>query len=375
MRNRILLTIIFVLLLVTSYQLLIIPASALEIDVITSPAAVVDDESIAAYIVRIYWFAVGAAGILAVAVIVGGAIYYMVSSGSPDKQNDAKSYITSALWGVALLLGSYLILNTINPQIVALGEPGAGLPDCSGASGEKPGVDCLPVPPKALPYCSVPLAADEVEGETCLANPFKPPEGLACPGGCFFDPETKKACDFESFGEVCTAIDRATEACKDNDPYPCNCRDCKVIPDYVAIKQTNTCINSTLGKCFLAEDVMRKLQTAFVSSPNFFKENFGLDKWRVTEAFPPAVDHRSAEHYNGRAFDIAPAGGESQGCPNLNELAQKFVNVGFSKVYIEGPPGVCGEATPPARSAEPVAGLPGVYRIYNSTPFHIHIAD
>jgi hypothetical protein len=112
------------LLLVVGYWLLLTsPAHAFEIDVIKSPEATFENETIAEYIVRTYSFAVGAAGIVAVAVIVFGAIYYMVSSGSPDKQNDAKSYITSALWGVALLLGSYLILNTINPQLVEIDYP------------------------------------------------------------------------------------------------------------------------------------------------------------------------------------------------------------------------------------------------------------
>jgi len=78
--------------------------------------------NIADYISRIYMFGVGIAGILAVGVIVFGAIYYAVSGGNPDKQRDARSYITSAIWGLVLLLGSYLILNTINPQITNLSK-------------------------------------------------------------------------------------------------------------------------------------------------------------------------------------------------------------------------------------------------------------
>lgn len=165
----------FIVLLVISYQLSVInPALALEVDLveelgkgITSPEMTVTDESIAAYIVRFYWFAVGAAGIVAVTVIVGGAIYYMTSSGSPDKQNDAKNYITSALWGVALLLGSYLILNTINPQITALKPPGGDLPSCSEVPDGKPGIDCLPEVPRVLPTCTGEKPGEE-PGENCL---------------------------------------------------------------------------------------------------------------------------------------------------------------------------------------------------------------
>jgi hypothetical protein len=159
-------------------------ASALEIDVITSPETVIEDESIAGYIVRIYWFAVGAAGIVAVAVIVGGAIYYMTSSGSPDKQNDAKSYITSALWGVALLLGSYLILNTVNPQVKDLKslESTFNLPSCSETPGGKPGIDCLPEVSSGLPMCEEGQTPCEIgqtpEGNDCVACQTPPP---TCP--------------------------------------------------------------------------------------------------------------------------------------------------------------------------------------------------
>lgn len=76
--------------------------------------------SIPDYINNLYKFAVGIAGLLALGMIVGGGVYYTVSAGSSDKQREAKDMITSAVWGVVLLLGSYLILNTINPQITSL---------------------------------------------------------------------------------------------------------------------------------------------------------------------------------------------------------------------------------------------------------------
>lgn len=78
------------------------------------------NDSIPNYLNNIYKFAVGIAGLLALGMIVAGGVYYTVSAGSSDKQKDAKDMITSALFGVGLLLGSYLILKTINPQIVTL---------------------------------------------------------------------------------------------------------------------------------------------------------------------------------------------------------------------------------------------------------------
>lgn len=75
------------------------------------------------YINRLYSFAVGIAGILAVAMIIWGGILYLLSAGKPDMQGQAKDRITSALWGIALLAGSYIILNTVNPEIVKLETP------------------------------------------------------------------------------------------------------------------------------------------------------------------------------------------------------------------------------------------------------------
>ena len=78
---------------------------------------------IPSYLNNLYKFAVGIAGLLALGMIVAGGVYYTVSAGSGDKQREAKSMITSALLGVALLLGSYLVLNTVNPQITTLKLP------------------------------------------------------------------------------------------------------------------------------------------------------------------------------------------------------------------------------------------------------------
>jgi hypothetical protein len=73
------------------------------------------------YLNNLYKFAVGIAGLLALAMVVGGGIYYSISTGSGDKQREARSMIVSAIWGVLLLFGSYLILRTVNPQITLLG--------------------------------------------------------------------------------------------------------------------------------------------------------------------------------------------------------------------------------------------------------------
>ena len=80
-------------------------------------------QSPAAYIARLYQFALMLSGMLAFGMIVFGAIQYTVSAGNTTQQSDAKDRITQALWGVALLFGAYLILHTIDPKLVSLTDP------------------------------------------------------------------------------------------------------------------------------------------------------------------------------------------------------------------------------------------------------------
>lgn len=68
----------------------------------------------------VYLFAIGICGAIALASILLGAIKYIGASGNPSKMGDAKDQIFSALLGVVILLSSYLILNTINPDLVSL---------------------------------------------------------------------------------------------------------------------------------------------------------------------------------------------------------------------------------------------------------------
>lgn len=64
---------------------------------------------------------IGLAGVLAVLFIVIGGFQYM-SSDAVFKKQEGKKKITRALWGLLLVLGSVLILQTINPNILNFGK-------------------------------------------------------------------------------------------------------------------------------------------------------------------------------------------------------------------------------------------------------------
>ena len=74
-------------------------------------------------ITNFYNFALIIAGILAFGAIVYGGVKYAAGAGNPSSQSEGKSWITNALLGLLLLAGAWVVLNTINPQLVTLATP------------------------------------------------------------------------------------------------------------------------------------------------------------------------------------------------------------------------------------------------------------
>lgn len=72
--------------------------------------------SFSAYVDFLYGFSIAIAALLAVIKIVVAGVKYMLSS-LPGTKGNAKDEITGALLGLLLILGAYLILNTINPAL------------------------------------------------------------------------------------------------------------------------------------------------------------------------------------------------------------------------------------------------------------------
>jgi len=63
------------------------------------------------------------AGLAAFGMIVYGGLRYTLSAGNIGSQEDAKEQITQAIVGLILLFGAYLILYTINPDLITLQDP------------------------------------------------------------------------------------------------------------------------------------------------------------------------------------------------------------------------------------------------------------
>ncbi|MFA6534618.1 MAG: pilin, partial [Patescibacteria group bacterium] len=75
---------------------------------------------IAEAISSLYKFGVSAAAILAVIMIIVGGFIWLTSAGNQTQITEAKGYIFGAAIGLLIALGSYVLLYTINPELVRL---------------------------------------------------------------------------------------------------------------------------------------------------------------------------------------------------------------------------------------------------------------
>lgn len=80
-------------------------------------------DSLTNLIQYLYEWGISLGGFAAFLVLVIAGFQYLTSVGDPTKMKNARDRIRDAALGLILLLGSVLILNTINPQLTRLEEP------------------------------------------------------------------------------------------------------------------------------------------------------------------------------------------------------------------------------------------------------------
>lgn len=102
------------------------------------------DQELGQVVAWFYYFVVGISGFAAFVMLVWGGIQWISSAGSPGQIKDARDRIQNALLGLLLVLGSFLILQIINPELTILRTPGLqGLePTPSGIRGKVFGGQC-----------------------------------------------------------------------------------------------------------------------------------------------------------------------------------------------------------------------------------------
>lgn len=124
----------------------------------------------------IYYFLLGFIGISALVMMVIGGITYMTAGDSVERTRRATSFMKNAALGLALALTSYLILNTINPDLTA--RLNLVLPDIKKAK--------LQQPTEPTPQNTCPQDRKLINGK-CYAfltdRPCNPPEFYVDVGG------------------------------------------------------------------------------------------------------------------------------------------------------------------------------------------------
>lgn len=75
--------------------------------------------TLAKYVKAIYDYLLSIVGIAAAVVLMVGGIMWLTAGGSSERVGQAKSWISGSITGLVLALSSYLIMQTINPQLVS----------------------------------------------------------------------------------------------------------------------------------------------------------------------------------------------------------------------------------------------------------------
>jgi hypothetical protein len=96
-------------------------ALALELNWPNSPTGTQlnDNTTLSGMVQYFYEWGIAIGGLAAFIALIAAGFQYLTSAGDPTKMADARSKITSAIFGLALLLSSWLILNTINPELTS----------------------------------------------------------------------------------------------------------------------------------------------------------------------------------------------------------------------------------------------------------------
>jgi hypothetical protein len=85
----------------------------------TNNTSIPPEKILSLYIKYIFVLVIWIGGLIAFGFLIYGGVLYLISSGNPNAVNSAREQMIAAFFGLLVLLSSYLILYTINPQIIS----------------------------------------------------------------------------------------------------------------------------------------------------------------------------------------------------------------------------------------------------------------
>lgn len=80
--------------------------------------SITEETTPAGYVVYFFYLAIALGSVLVFIVLVLAGVDFMTAGGEPAKISEAKKKVTSAIIGLVVLLSSFLILNSINPDLL-----------------------------------------------------------------------------------------------------------------------------------------------------------------------------------------------------------------------------------------------------------------
>lgn len=187
---------VIILLLAISYNLYAATAQIRLETGLPEHSTVPAENALPTYIKYLFIFGLSLISILALTYMIIGGVMYILAAGNSSLVAEAKDTIFQALLGVAVLLVAYLLLRTINPDLVNLRNPDLKPIQFKGTTNEEKGNE------KKIGgggetyawttvlfnrYCADALGKDWRDVGDQFCQPPKPQESNACCG--YFPPK------------------------------------------------------------------------------------------------------------------------------------------------------------------------------------------
>src|SRR3989344_1205057 len=125
---------IFLLAVATLFTLGAVSAQDTEVQYPVLPNGVVlsPHPTFPEFILYLYYFLLAVSGFIAFGSLIAGGIQYITSGGNVASQTEARKRISAAVLGILVLLGSSILLGTINPslRVLSLEKPASPITAC-----------------------------------------------------------------------------------------------------------------------------------------------------------------------------------------------------------------------------------------------------
>ena len=212
------------------------PVLALEAPTLATPTFEIltfdTSEGLSSLIKTIINWAFKFAGVFAFAMIVFAGFEYTTSGGNTSKQKEAQEKIIGAIVGIILLFAFYIILNTINPDILkspsetAAPTPPAVTPPVVTPPDQEPSKNLVNIKSMGIPIDDVTFGQSEAYLDSVLADKLDDLKGIsptwhvhdACINSdlpCLTTNNTRPSNDCHYYG-TCVDIDSTSNSTDDN---------------------------------------------------------------------------------------------------------------------------------------------------------------